>query len=57
MLVEDFLIKDLYDRRELIGDSVLYHVGNYHDDYWNEYIDEWLPLEIKTWMYRYEPDD
>lgn len=55
--IEDFLIEDLYDRSELMGDSVLYRVGNTHDDYWNEYIDEWLPLEIQTWTYHYDPDD
>lgn len=55
--IEDFLIQDLYDRSELMGDSVLYRVGNTHDDYWNEYIDEWLPLEIQTWTYHYDPDD
>lgn len=57
LTAEDFLIEDLYDRSELKGDCVLYRVGNTHDDYWNEYIDEWLPLEIQTWTYLYDSDD
>lgn len=50
LLVEDFLIEDLYERSELMGDSILYRVGNYSDDNWNDFKDEWLPLEIIRWI-------
>ena len=50
LLVEDFLIEDLFERSELMGDSALYRLGTYSDDYWNDYIEEWLPLEITQWM-------
>lgn len=50
LLVEDFLIEDLYERSELMGDNILYRVGNYSDDNWNDYKDEWLPLEIIRWI-------